>query len=257
MKKNENVDLFNCIYRFKNKKGEIIYIGKAEYLPSRMSTHTHLPKECYEQTDKIEYTCFPSKDIMDWAERYYIPKVKPEYNDRMKKRNFNGFSISELDNRKWKVYNKKVKEVDKRIVEILSGKVFENRAEAWEVTKPTNFSGISATCSGIVRRTHSVDGSVLCFMKYSDYVSISKEELEQKKFLALNIGYNPNNFKVPKKVKCLNTGEIFDSKEDAIEKYEIGKRAMDRHLKGNQEDVLALTDKGDYGFEWFKFEYLS
>lgn len=256
MTNDEFVDLFNCVYRFKNKKGEIIYIGKAEYLPSRMSSHTHLPKECYEEIDKIEYTCFPTKDIMDWAERYYIPKIKPEYNDRMKKRNFNNFSISELDKREWKTYNKKIEEVDKRIVEILSGRVFKNNTEAWKNTK-ANISSISATCNGTARRTYDVNGNILCFMKYVDYTNINKEELEHKKFLALNVGVNPNFNKPPRKVKCLNTGEIFDSKEDAIEFYKIGKKAMQDHLAKRRDEVIVQLSQRLDDLSFYKFEYIS
>ena len=41
------------IYRFLNNKEEIIYIGKAKKLKERMNNHTHLPKECYDETIEI------------------------------------------------------------------------------------------------------------------------------------------------------------------------------------------------------------
>ena len=41
------------LYCFKNKLGEIIYLGKADDIHKRLKTHRHLPKECYEE---INYT---------------------------------------------------------------------------------------------------------------------------------------------------------------------------------------------------------
>ena len=106
----------NCIYRFLNKNNEILYIGKAKELNSRMNTHTHLPKECYNQVVKVEYCSFDSEYDMDFAERYYIPKLKPKYNTVYNNKEIN-FEIEIFDNITWnefhkeKIKNKKVKEV--------------------------------------------------------------------------------------------------------------------------------------------------
>ena len=47
------------VYRFLNNKNEIIYVGKSVNFINRMKQHFgsngHLPKECYDNVDKIEY----------------------------------------------------------------------------------------------------------------------------------------------------------------------------------------------------------
>jgi excinuclease UvrABC nuclease subunit len=97
--------LINCIYRFLNDSNEIIYIGKSKNLKHRLQEHNHLPKECYKECRKIEYTMFNTEYDMDLAERYYIPKFKPKYNDLMKFREVT-LSIDIFDNVKWNTLNK-------------------------------------------------------------------------------------------------------------------------------------------------------
>lgn len=99
------MELTNCIYRFLNDNDEIIYIGKAKNLKNRFQEHNHLPKECYEECKKIEYTIFRTEDDMDLAERYYIPKIKPKYNDMMKDRDIT-LSIVTFDSVIWHTFEK-------------------------------------------------------------------------------------------------------------------------------------------------------
>lgn len=97
--------LTNCIYRFLNNDGEVIYIGKAKHLKQRLDRHNHLPKACYKETSKIEYFSFETKDEMELAERYLVPKEKPKYNVELKEKEFE-FSIHTFDNLKWELYDK-------------------------------------------------------------------------------------------------------------------------------------------------------
>lgn len=90
----------NCVYRFLNKKNEIIYIGKATNLRNRLANHNHLPKQCYDEIVKIEFAEFETSDEMDLAERYFIPKYKPKYNTLMNNKVIN-ISLSEFDDKKW------------------------------------------------------------------------------------------------------------------------------------------------------------
>lgn len=102
------MEFYNCIYRFLNENNEIIYIGKAKNLKNRLNSHHHLPNECYEERKKIEFTMFETEDDMDFAERYYIPKIKPKYNDIFKERAMT-LSIDKFDDAKWYKYTKSLK----------------------------------------------------------------------------------------------------------------------------------------------------
>lgn len=111
LKENKKVEQFKnfptkedfnyCCYRFLNNRNEIIYIGRATNLLDRMKNHKHLSNECYNAIDKIEYTKFNSEDDLDIAERYYIAKYKPRYNEEFKNKNFT-FTIDFLDSKYWK-----------------------------------------------------------------------------------------------------------------------------------------------------------
>jgi hypothetical protein len=69
------------IYRFLDKQGDILYIGQSvKPLWCRMRTHTHLHKECYNSTVRIEFTSFNDQSVLDVMEAYLISKWKPKYN---------------------------------------------------------------------------------------------------------------------------------------------------------------------------------
>lgn len=93
----------NCIYRFINKENEIIYIGKAKDLKSRIKNHNHLTEECYSEVAFIEYATFDTEHEMDFAERYYIQKINPKYNIVLSDKPIQ-FSCSELDDCNFKIY---------------------------------------------------------------------------------------------------------------------------------------------------------
>lgn len=91
------------VYRFINSNNEVIYIGKAKDLKNRISHHTHLPKECYEERVKIEYIVCLNDDESAIYERYLINKLSPKYNTQYD--NKSGFSF-ELPEKEWIDYNK-------------------------------------------------------------------------------------------------------------------------------------------------------
>lgn len=86
-----------------NSNGEIIYIGKAKNLKSRIHNHTHLPKECYEERKKIEFIEFNTEEDMDFAERYFIPRYKPKYNTIWSEKRLT-LKIKDFDELKWTPY---------------------------------------------------------------------------------------------------------------------------------------------------------
>lgn len=61
------------VYRFKNKEGRVIYVGKTSLpLATRFNQHGHLPDKCYEQVERIEYTECNSAAETTVKEVYYI-----------------------------------------------------------------------------------------------------------------------------------------------------------------------------------------
>lgn len=101
----------NCVYRFIDKDGNIIYIGKAKDLGKRLSNHNHLKENCYKELAYIEYTSFDTECEMDFAERYYIQKLNPKHNTTLSNKPIS-FNCEDLDKRDFKVY-----EVNQYVVE--------------------------------------------------------------------------------------------------------------------------------------------
>ncbi len=92
------------IYRFIDKKKNIIYVGKSKQeLEQRFRGHTHLPDECYASVHKIEYITCSTETDMSIKEIYYINKFKNENGY------FNLLDLADLPksvefNDKWKMY---------------------------------------------------------------------------------------------------------------------------------------------------------
>ena len=76
------------IYRFKDERDNVIYIGRTADLKSRIRQHFskdgHLPKECYNRTKKIEFVTARTHNDMIIKEIYYIGKEQPEFNTQYK-----------------------------------------------------------------------------------------------------------------------------------------------------------------------------
>lgn len=93
----------NCVYRFLDEYENVIYIGKAKNLKTRMNNHKHLPESCYLEQAYIDYACFDNEYEMDFAERYYIQKLTPKYNTKLSDRPIS-FTSTELDSIKFDIY---------------------------------------------------------------------------------------------------------------------------------------------------------
>lgn len=150
----------NCVYRFINVDDEIIYIGKAKNLESRLNNHKHLPEGCYNEMAYIEFTSFSNEHEMDFAERYYIQKLSPKYNTQLASRIIS-FTSTELDNKEFKVY-------------LVNEKVIEQCKYQMEKIK----SEVDNT--GVIRRVcnYSIyDVTSYIFMKYnSEYRNYDKKK---------------------------------------------------------------------------------
>ncbi len=72
------------LYCFKNKDGDIIYIGKADDIHARLKNHKHLCSECYEELYTIEYAIIDNKADRDILELLLIGQLQPKYNKQLK-----------------------------------------------------------------------------------------------------------------------------------------------------------------------------
>ena len=71
------------IYRFRNIKNEIVYVGKSSNIYNRIKQHFSggdLPAECYQQTVAVEYCNLNNELSAEIYETYYINKYKCKYN---------------------------------------------------------------------------------------------------------------------------------------------------------------------------------
>ena len=77
------------LYRFINDKDEIIYIGRTNDIRRRIITehftnNTHLPNECYNETQRVEYAEFANESEEVAYEAILINQEKPKYNTQFK-----------------------------------------------------------------------------------------------------------------------------------------------------------------------------
>lgn len=90
------------LYRFIDKNGEIIYLGSTlEDLRNRLFNHDHLPKECYDSTEKIQIYPLNNKADIVIAEVYCINKYHPKYNGTSNTDDDPSSFISALDEKGW------------------------------------------------------------------------------------------------------------------------------------------------------------
>lgn len=119
------MNIENCVYRFINNEGEIIYIGKAKNLIKRLNSHNHLPQECYKERQKIEFVSFETEEEMNIAERYFIAKIKPKYNIEFSRNDIN-FTIERLECASWENYSKEKTKLTKIDIKTDKSKIDEN-----------------------------------------------------------------------------------------------------------------------------------
>ena len=77
------------LYRFLDNKGNIIYIGRTNDIRRRMlkehfTNNTHLPDECYLETEKVEYTEIINESEEVAYEAILINQHRPKFNTQFK-----------------------------------------------------------------------------------------------------------------------------------------------------------------------------
>lgn len=102
-----------CIYRYLNKKKEIIYVGlTARPIAKRIREHE---KEALDnETFYVEYAEVASKSIMQQYEIFYINKYRPKYNIRLLDEN--GAKLLELPELEFKPFKKKNETIEINII---------------------------------------------------------------------------------------------------------------------------------------------
>ena len=91
-------------YRFIDKYGNVIYIGKTVNMDLRMQSHFnkgHLPRECYNAVCRIEYQKHKTESDALIMETYYITKYSPKYNKLGQSRDVPTITF---DEKIWKIY---------------------------------------------------------------------------------------------------------------------------------------------------------
>jgi len=246
----------NCIYRFLNKDNEIIYIGKAGNLISRMNNHNHLPKECYDETVYIEYTEFETEDEMDLAERYYIPKYKPKYNIVMRDRVIN-FTLSELENRIWSIFKKEdyvntEYNNKKSVRELITDEYYETMLDA-QIKTGISSGAISGCCNNRIRRVFNNNREIRCFVFEEDYKNMSKKDIEYKIKMS-KVDRVVNEVVKEPSIICLETDKLYIDLENILKEYPtISKGRLYKNLKYKEEYVW----EGTFNLKKLRFMYLK
>ena len=182
-----------CVYRFLNKDGEIIYVGKTQNLHSRVSGHSHLPKACYEESVKIEFCEFNTEYDMDFAERYFIPKYNPMYNTMLAEKELT-LKIEVLDNMNWCEY-----------------------VQVQRLERTTSNAGIVAGSSydewyrGVKDRCEDIETAIFELNK-------EREEILYRK--------------ATKKIVVICTGEIYTSAHEASKIYNLSVQEIVENCEG-------------------------
>lgn len=98
----------NCVYKFINADEEIIYIGKAKSLESRLNSHRnnpHLDENVYKEVKRIEYITYPTYMDAGIMERVFISYYQPKYNTEFTQEGEQTIvNTSQIESADWKLY---------------------------------------------------------------------------------------------------------------------------------------------------------
>lgn len=94
------------LYRFLDKNGKIIYIGKTNDIRRRIlkehfTSNTHKPPACYLETEYVEYAEFANESEEVAYEAILINQIKPKYNEQFKDKGMFDINIPQIT---WKPF---------------------------------------------------------------------------------------------------------------------------------------------------------
>lgn len=236
-----NLEVYGIIYKITNKVNNKVYIGQTTrgfdirychkgigieriykfhkaLKESKRTYNKHLlgsiEKHGYDNflvTELYDYAF--SKDELDIKEKTYISlynSTNPQYGYNSQAGG--GAIVSPVR------YTK--------IVCLNTGKEYNSVLEAHEDTGCKKGT-ISNCCRGECNRALDKNGEYLTFAYYDDYINMTKEDVDLLIYKTTDeyrreVLSKAHEGKMPyrgRRIKCLNTGEIFDSIIDAIAKY--------------------------------------
>lgn len=126
-----------CVYRFINIENKIIYIGKASKLSKRINSNghnnKHLPEECYSNIVAIEYVQFHHENDMNFAEKYYVQKYQPKYNNIYLNKQIT-IDVPKLDNKNWITFSYDENKLLKQINDFTEKHIIKHSEQYWYVS---------------------------------------------------------------------------------------------------------------------------
>lgn len=103
-----------AVYRFLDKTGNTIYIGRSKNIYNRIykqhfTSKGHLPYKCYDSTCIVEFIKLDNNAECKALEDFLIDKYRPIFNSQDKSKSFKRQSFGELEDylvdlEKWKRY---------------------------------------------------------------------------------------------------------------------------------------------------------
>ena len=266
-------DFENCIYLWRNKVNQKMYVGQAKNFRKRTREHKN---EAFNKKSKAyKYSlhkairkygienfeiCILEFDLNDYVEMgkketemgekedFYIKKYdtlaknQKGYNEANGGRSGNKYAGKTPE--EMKGISKKLSEARsgenhprcRKIICITNGEIFDYTKQAGE-KYGVNPSQITACCKGKRNSTGVIDGKPAMWMYYSDYKKLSEEEIVKIKNQEL-----PNKGR-PKAVICITTGKIYDSAAEAERQTGVDHRCVSKCCN----EKYKSTGKDEYG----------
>ena len=220
------------IYKITNKINGKCYIGKSINIERRFKEHKYICSES-NQTLKRAYKKYGRENFefsileecleeeLNKKEIYYIKILKPQYNRTSGGDGCAGHCVSEETK---EILRKKGKEQWNRL-----SKEEKQRIIKYNLKKPQIGHLVSKETREKLRKCN------LGKKQTQETIEKRKQTFIEKK----KNGYVQTNENHRKKVICIETGEIFNSLKEAIDKYNL--TSLCHHLKGRQK-----TCKGNH-----------
>ena len=216
--KTENFE--NCIYMWRNKVNQKLYVGQTKNFRKRTKEHKY---KSFNENEKYNYNyplhcairkygienfeiCILEKNLnnfdeMNEKEVYYIWKFDTLSNSKK------GYNLSSGGSNGNPYAGKTEEEIGRKVICITTGEVFSYIRKA-EEKYGVEHGNVSACCNGRLKSTGVIDGKPAIWMYLEDYEKLSKEETDKIKNQVSDGGR-------PKAIICTTNGKIYESGREA------------------------------------------